>query len=227
LAPVRVLDTRTIGAVVAGAVVHVNVSDAIPAGASAVAVNVTVAQATNAGYWTVWPTGLPQPVASNVNVEAGDTVANTVIVPVGADGTVSVYSLSGGQLLVDVVGWFTGASDAAGTDGLLETFTQPVRVVDTRIGLGSNRLVAHDLTVPVTAASGVVGNLTWVAPAQPGYLTVWPSGTARPIVSTANPDPNLADAWSNAMISGEGVSGVQVWSLRPTDLLVDLVGVFT
>ena len=227
VSPMRVLDTRTAGAVPAGAVVRVSVSGAIPSSASAVALNVTVAQATNAGYWTVWPSGQARPVASNVNVEAGDTVANTVIVPVGADGSVSVYSLGGGQLLVDVVGWFTGTADAAGADGLLKTFAEPVRVVDTRVGLGSNRLVAHDLAVPVTAASGVVGNLTWVAPAEPGYLTVWPSGTARPTVSTANPDPSLADAWSNAMISGQGSAGVQVWSLRPTDLVVDLAGVFS
>lgn len=228
MAPARVLDTRSSAVVAADVTVRVPLAGAIPATASAVALNVTIVQASAAGYWTVWPTGSPRPLVSNVNVAVGDTLANTVIVPVGPDGSVSVYSLSGGHLVVDAVGWFTGATDAAGSDGLLKTFARPMRVVDTRVALGSDRLGTNAMTLPLSTGTGVVGNITWIAPAQAGYLTVWPSGTSRPPVSTANPDPRLAQAWSNAVISAQGAGGgVQVWSLRPTDVVVDLAGVFS
>ena len=46
-------------------------ADVIPAGATAVAINVTAVQPSGAGYITVWPCGTPQPVASNVNFVAG------------------------------------------------------------------------------------------------------------------------------------------------------------
>ena len=46
---------------------------------------------------TVWPSGTTRPLASNLNVERrGQTIANLVVVPLGADGAV--------QLLVTVPG---------------------------------------------------------------------------------------------------------------------------
>ena len=49
-----------------------------------------------------------RPDASNVNFVAGRTVPNLVVVPVGADGTVSLDNVSAGstQLLADVYGYF-------------------------------------------------------------------------------------------------------------------------
>src|SRR5262249_47660715 len=76
------------------------------AGATAV-VNVTADDATAPGYVTVWPSGQPQPDTSNLNQErAPQTVANLVIVPVGPDGTVGFFSLSGTDVIVDDIGRF-------------------------------------------------------------------------------------------------------------------------
>ena len=60
----------------------------VPAtGVGAVALNVTATNPTANSYFTVWPTGQPQPNASNLNFGAGQTIPNMVIVPLGARRT--------------------------------------------------------------------------------------------------------------------------------------------
>ncbi|MFT3791670.1 MAG: hypothetical protein QM741_11475 [Rudaea sp.] len=80
----------------------------VPAsGVGAVVLNVTVTGPTQAGYLTVWPTGSTQPLASNLNFVAGQTIPNLVIVEVGDEGKVSLYNALGSSYVVaDVVGWF-------------------------------------------------------------------------------------------------------------------------
>ena len=70
--------------------------------------------------------------SSNVNIDrAGDSTANTVIVPVGAGGNVTLFSSIGTDLVADVVGYFTGASAASATTGLFVPVT-PQRLADSR-----------------------------------------------------------------------------------------------
>ena len=79
----------------------------VPVNAAAVVLNVTVAEPTQAGYLTVWPSGQPRPNASNLNFGAGQVVPNLVIVRVGVEGMVSVYNEVGTpHLIADVMGWF-------------------------------------------------------------------------------------------------------------------------
>lgn len=62
----------------------------------AVSLNVTVNEARASGFVTVWPAGFAQPTASNLNVgRAGQTIANAVVVPVGADGSVDIFDQPG------------------------------------------------------------------------------------------------------------------------------------
>ena len=81
------------------------------AGVSAVVLNVTVTSPRAKGYVTAYAGGTARPDASNVNFVAGRTVPNLVVVPVGADGTVSLDNVSAGstQLLADVFGYFRAA----------------------------------------------------------------------------------------------------------------------
>jgi hypothetical protein len=66
-------------------------SGGIPAGATAVVANVTATEATAAGFVTIVPTGAPIGQSSNLNVEAaGQTVANLAVVPLAADGSVTL-----------------------------------------------------------------------------------------------------------------------------------------
>ena len=86
-------------------------------GVGAVVLNVTAAEATEATFVTVWPTGEPRPLASNLNPAPGMGAApNLVVAKVGAGGQVSFYNFAGTtHLIADVVAWFpegTGDHDA-------------------------------------------------------------------------------------------------------------------
>ncbi len=90
--PTRLLDTRdrTSGEYPsAGSAIDLYVRGSSPVpktGVSAVVLNITVASPQAGGYLTVYPDETDRPVASNVNFVKGQTVANLVTVPLGADG---------------------------------------------------------------------------------------------------------------------------------------------
>ena len=117
LVPARLLETRPgnktvdgvsagIGRRPAGSVTAVKVTGrgGVPAGASAVRLNVAAVSADGPGFLTVYPCGGPRPDASNVNYAAGQTIANSVFTGVGAGGKVCIYNLTGVDLVVDVTG---------------------------------------------------------------------------------------------------------------------------
>lgn len=118
--PQRLLDTRGLGTVddrqngggAAAAretvVVQVRGRAGVPAGASAVALNVIATNTGGAGYVTVYPCGTDRPWVSAVNYEAADTRSNTVVSQIGADGTVCLYTLAGADLVADITGFFSG-----------------------------------------------------------------------------------------------------------------------
>ncbi|MBP0452029.1 hypothetical protein J5Y04_21165 [Kitasatospora sp. RG8] len=111
--PSRVLDTRDPGRrpVGQGGILSWSVSDepALPAGkVSAVVLNVTATGPTAASHLDVYPGGSPRPSSSNLNYRAGETVANTVIVPVDRSGDVNFYNNAGSvDVVVDLFGYFT------------------------------------------------------------------------------------------------------------------------
>ncbi len=117
--PARLLDTRAESAVgytgakpAAGAEVKVQISgrEGIPAsGVSAAVVNLTATAADGAGFVTAWASGTARPFTSSLNLDAsGQTRPNHAIVPVGQDGAITLFTLNGTHLIVDVFGYFTG-----------------------------------------------------------------------------------------------------------------------
>ena len=166
LVPTRLFDTR----VGSGGVATVKVSSnstiavqvlgkaGVPAsGVGAVVLNVTVTQPDGTGYVTVFPTGGTPPTASNVNYLAGQDVAGQVIVPVGADGKVHLFTAAAAHLLADVAGYFTDTTVASSDVGLFVP-TGPARVLDTRLGLGAIGRVARSRRHPhasIRSASAV------------------------------------------------------------------------
>jgi hypothetical protein len=116
LAPTRVLDTRG-GAKVGNATgtgTPITLSLAgrggLPnSGIDAVAMNVTVVDGENpttgGGYVTVYPCG-KRPDASNLNFTSGQTIPNSVLAPVSANGTICFYVYGTAHLLADVSGYF-------------------------------------------------------------------------------------------------------------------------
>lgn len=159
---------------------------------AAVELTVTATRPTGSGHLTVYPDGAAMPIASNVNFVSGQSVANTVIVPVGRNGNVRLFNGSGGKvdMVTDVAGYFTGGTPA--TAGALRALTSN-RVLDTRLDRGAVQ-PRSSVTVKVTGTGGVpssgvasvVVNLTATAAAESGFLTANANGAARPLISSVN-----------------------------------------
>jgi hypothetical protein len=76
-------------------------------GVSAVVANVTVTNTTGSSYLTVWPAGTTQPLASDLNWVAGETIPNLVVVELGSDGALSIFNYAGStDVVVDVEGYY-------------------------------------------------------------------------------------------------------------------------
>ncbi|MEV4559915.1 right-handed parallel beta-helix repeat-containing protein [Kitasatospora sp. NPDC049285] len=197
--PTRLLDTRAaIGVpaakpVAARGTVDLQVAGVagIPAGITAVTLNVTVTEPGTDGHLTVYPHGDEMPTASNLNWTAGTTIPNLVTVPV-KDGKVSFYNASDAtvHVVADLAGYYSSKGSTFNPAG-------PTRLLDTRapIGVPTAKAVAPRGTVDLQVA-GVAGvpagvtaitlNVTVTEPGTPGHLTVYPHGQAAPNASNLN-----------------------------------------
>lgn len=111
--PCRVLDTRTGSPLQSGVTRLVAVTGAcgVPAGARALAVNVTTLSATDPGSLVIFPGNYPSPGTSTIHFEPGRTLANNGILPLATDGSGNLAllaELQGGtvHVLIDVFGYF-------------------------------------------------------------------------------------------------------------------------
>lgn len=238
--PTRLLDTRGHGGPLgAGASLTLRVAGTpeVPAGATAVALNVTATNTTSSGYLTLYPAGEAAPLASNLNWSAGETVANLAIVPVGSGGSVTIRNARGStQVVVDLQGYFAPQGSAGGYYVPLT----PSRVADTRPGSGEpdsgralgprsvlNIQVSGLGGVPSTGATAVVLNVTATATTAAGFLSVYPQGVAWPGTSTL--DWRAGESVAGRVIVPLGPGGmVAVYNLAgSTDVVVDVSGFFT
>jgi hypothetical protein len=202
LAPSRIFDTRQgSGPLAGGGTITVPVAGAggIPAdGVYAAVVNVTVTNTTAPSYLTIYPAGIPQPLASSLNWTAGQTVPNLVEVAVGPTGQVNIFNAAGStDVIVDIEGYVATPAATPGPSGLFNAVT-PSRILDTRNGTGSatpagavgpnstiTLAVAGDGVVPPSGAAAVVLNVTVTRPSAASYLTVFPTGN-KPLASNLN-----------------------------------------
>lgn len=113
--PATVLDTRDgtggrtrpVGAGETLVVPVVDQGDVPRDGVGGVVLTVSAFTPTSSSYLTVYPAGSTRPTASNLNYVKGAGADNLVVVPVGADGAVTLYQHSGtAHVRVVVVGWF-------------------------------------------------------------------------------------------------------------------------
>lgn len=204
LSPTRFVDTREGRGTAKGQVagqgsfgVQIGGVGGVPKGATAVSLNVTVTNPREAGHLTVYPSGQAAPTSSNLNFAAGQTVANSVIVPVGPDGRIMVRNgaWQPTDVVIDVNGYYTPDSRAA----YVPNWWGPARMVDTRQTgtplaardymhlLDAPNVEAYVLNATVTNTTGV-GFLS-VAP-DPNSREQYENGTAtppaRPVASTLN-----------------------------------------
>jgi hypothetical protein len=233
--PLRLLDSRTgaPGLAAPGSVVRVQVTGraGVPSDAAAVALNVTATGSLGAGWVTVWPCGTANPLASNLNLERADqTVANLVVVGLGAGGEVCISPSVGTHLIADVSGWWSSGLVPSG----------PTRLLDTRAGSGQlgytggrptagqtvELQVGGRAGLPTTGADGVVLNLTITGAQGPGFVTVWPCGSTRPTASSLNA-ARSGQTVAAAVATGIGVGGkVCIYTSGGGHLIADLAGWF-
>jgi hypothetical protein len=212
-------------------------------GITAVALNVTSVGARSAGYFTVYPDGTSLPTTSNVSFSWDQTIANSVIVPVGKDGKIRIYN--GGwnpsDVVVDVVGYYSAASRSAYLP------MEPTRYLDTRSKttwkngpLRPGWYIYMPISNGYPDVTSFVLNTTVTDTRGRGYLSVtpdpnslqdyqngWETYPPKPSTSTLNwtegqTVPNLVQA-------GTGSYGVvDFWnnSTGNLDLIVDAFGYY-
>ena len=152
---------------------------------------------------------------------------------VGADGKVSIYNNTGStDVVVDVLGCFDGDADGR------YVALSPSRVLDTRDGTGAPLAQVGQTPLPVTSAgsgrravrgvSGVMLNVTAVAPTGNTFVTVYPSGTDRPLGLEPQRRPP-ARSIPNMVLARIGADGTVLMynNAGNVDLVADVVGYFT
>ncbi len=277
ISPVRVCDTRPAGGTIVsnqcdtgsnttlqpGQTMSVNVSgagpggklDSIPSNAIAVVLNVTATNTTQSGgFLTVFPTpSSPStpPGASSLNFGPGISIANRVIVPIGANGDISIYNFNGTtDVIVDVNGYFTGSGVSSG-----DVFNPivPTRICDTRTaqaGITSNQcdngttsnkgpltagetisVQASNISTIPSNATAVVLNVTATnTSSNGGFFTIYPT----PVSSSSTPS-NSDLNWSagetiaNQVVVKIGANdSVNVYNaIGSTDLIIDVMGYYS
>jgi hypothetical protein len=242
LVPDRLLDSRGPiggwgGPLTASAPKALTVVDVggVPATASAVIMNVTVTESTEASFVTLYPAGATRPNASNLNFGAGQTIPNLVTVKVGLGGQVLFATMFGStHVVADVVGYY----DDGTTSADFFTGITPQRVLDSRgpnggwsgpigAGVAGERalVVAGRGGVPVGATS-VVMNVTATGSDAGSFLQVWPSDAPRP--NSSNVNFGVGETIPNLVTVPLGADGNVLFhnEVGHTDVVADVVGYF-
>ena len=239
ITPCRITDTRTATAPLGGPALVGGQNRTLPiqsstcnlpATAQAYSLNfAAVPGGSSLGYLTAWPTGQSRPVAASLNALTGAVTANAAIVPAGTNGSIDVFASNNTNLVIDINGYFA----PMGTGGLSLYGVTPCRVLDTRQPSGSPPITSRDVAVsasacgiPATAQADVM-SVTVVpqgTPAYLGYLTLWPQGQTRPVVSTLNALDGAIT--SNLAIVPTTNGSISAFASNATHLIIDISGYF-
>ena len=234
ITPIRRLDTRTgMGGAAPGAgdVVRVDVGIAN----ATVLMNLTVTGPVAGGHVTAYSDGTALPVTSNLSFGPGQTVANQVLVAVGANRVVDLYNASTGttQLILDVVGRYRAGP--ATTPGALQPVT-PQRQRDTRRPPGTPIAalgtlldpVAGTAGIPASGVSAVLLDVTVVTPARSGYLQVQTVGGPGTVLApTSSLNFTAGHTVAGLLLVAAGTAGIIELSLRSSgsaNVVVDVLG---
>ncbi|QQQ76608.1 hypothetical protein IOD16_37445 [Saccharothrix sp. 6-C] len=236
--PTRVYDSRnTGGAFYGGESRSIDFSSyGVPAGTTAVALNVTGVNATASTYVTAWPSGSARPTASSLNVTPGGATPNGVTVALGSDRKVNLFNNAGSvNLIVDITGYYL-PTDNGGADFYPVT---PGRAYDTRWAGESGPIPPGEALTLFFDDEGLLPgdslllNLTGTEPTADTYITPYPAGENRPGTSALNlapgqTSPNMATVRLGALTSG-GVTypaHSHYNNAGFTHLVVDVFGIF-
>ena len=246
VSPFRLADTRSGQGAPAGKIQPFNVvklsalgQGGVPAsGVSAVVLNMTATETAGSGYLQVYPHAWGViGGSSNLNVDgAGQTIANLVVVPVGADGKIAVYDFAGSHVVADVFGYFV--EDTSSREGRFVGLT-PSRILDTRAGLGApagivpasgvvDVQVRGQAGVPANGASAVVLNVTATEAVIPGWVQALPGGSAQfgqwSNLNLARGGQTIANL---VIVPLDATGRVRLFTLGASHLIADVMGYIT
>ena len=224
LTPSRVIDTRLTGTPLAtgeSREITVAGSHGVPADATAVVVTATVTGPAGNGYLTLRQCGGAAPPTSTLNFVAGQTVANSATIGLGAGGKLCAQASAAAELILDV----NAAYSATGGTGRLVALS-PSRLDDTRSGAEIAASAVHEVLVAGRGgipadATAVAVNLTVVGPETNGYATVFPCGETVPVASNVNfvADQNVA---AGLTVKVGAAGKICITSSATTHLVVDV-----
>jgi hypothetical protein len=252
--PTRIADTRTVAGggstnpynghtLSAGGSLAITVPAGVaPAAATAIVVNITAVNPTNAGYLSVFPgTTVPNPITANIDFAAGQTVGNEVTIGLDASQVFSVYYGPAGSGKADFAADVMGYYEPQATGGAFYVPVTPTRLYDSRTGSGqpgagttltnggSDKVtVAGSPGNPVPAsATAVVLNVAITNATASSFMYAYPAGGSAPFV--ANQNFTAGETLSAQVIVGVGAAG-QVTIANHTgnvDIVVDVNGYYT
>ncbi len=229
IVPIRLVDTRdgtgttqtTAQPLTGGCTLQI--TPEVPAGTTAVSVNVVTVDPVSQGYVTVYPCGIARPFTSAVQSQVGRIVSGSAIVPLGPDGSFCLFSNTTTEIVVDMTGSFAPAASARYEPMVAQ------RRLDTRSS--GRRLEAGEMVrvhtrgfgggaADSTAASVTIHALDALVA---GFVTAWPCDTPRPWASSANVMAN--SSVSNEVDVAVGTTGeVCLLVSAPMHLAVDING---
>jgi hypothetical protein len=256
ITPVRLLDTRAGNGLSAKlsanvpATFQVTGRGDVPADATAVTGNLTVTDSTSG--WAVYlgPDPIAYPSSSTINFTAGEIVANGLTVALIPTGTLSATYMgpagASTDLVFDVSGYYTldwsssWGSCVTGTWATCSAYfpLTPMRVIDTRTGLGlvggnPGKLSANvPFTVPTNGFNqlkAITGNLTVTDSTSGWAVYLGPDPIAYPSSSTINFTAGEIIA-NNVTVAVNSIDAFSITYMGPpgatTDLVFDLTGYY-
>jgi len=232
--PRRLVDTRDgTGGVAtrvgAGCTLELTIgADLAPANAQAVALSTTI-ETDRRGFFTVFPCATGRPETSNLNARANIPTPNLVVARLDAQRRVCIYSQLGGDIVVDLAGWWSPGPDRYNS-------IVPARAWDSRVDGGRARLPAGAIqnvpiggrSVPANATAAVI-NFTATQAVSPGWLVVFPCGNEAPLASNLNViavEDRAVAAIVGLGDGGEAEGQVCVKSLMDTHFVIDVTGYY-
>ncbi|TDT16477.1 hypothetical protein BDK89_2068 [Ilumatobacter fluminis] len=217
----------------AGATVRVKIAGRgdVPSDAKGVIANVTAINPSGPGHVTVWDCAGKAPTASSLNYAAGTVVPNEIIAKLSSKGEICLTSFADTHLAIDVVGAIPDGSD-------VESLV-PARFFESRPGqpdfdgkgrpgarLQAGKTVRVQIggrgDVPADAA-GVVVNVTAIAPAGAGHVTIWDCAGKAPTASSLNYAAGAVVA-NEVIVKLSAKGEICLVSFADTHLAVDVVG---
>ncbi|MDQ3134767.1 MAG: hypothetical protein M3Q76_08190, partial [Acidobacteriota bacterium] len=221
----------------------------IPAAAVTLVGNATVVNnraGSSSGFATLYPADGTRPNASNLNYVAGQIVPNSFVVGLGVNGPSAgqfkIHTSSTTDFVVDVTGYYAPPTP---TGLYYHALARPIRLLDTRAGEpacdmpgapligGQTRTEAArgtcgNLSIPASAKA-IVGNATVVnaAGGGAGFVTLYPTGVARPVVSNLNyvAGQVVPNAFTVGLGAGDGA--FNIYTTQNINFVVDVTGYYS